>query len=64
MSGRIKDDQKVCENHCPNCGAGLKKACTKCKKSFPNVWSICPFCGKEHKDVKKTKAKSKKPTGS
>ena len=45
---------------CPNCGVKIKKTCTSCKKSFPSIWNICPFCGKGYKEKKKaTKGKKK-----
>ncbi len=34
---------------CPNCSAKLKKVCTKCRKGFPSVWNICPYCSEEYK---------------
>ena len=33
--------------YCPNCATKVKKTCTKCKKGYPSLWNICPYCGKE-----------------
>jgi RNA polymerase subunit RPABC4/transcription elongation factor Spt4 len=49
---------------CPNCGENLKKTCLKCKKTFPIIWNICPFCGKDNKEAHKMKSDSKKPSES
>ncbi|MBN2087835.1 zinc ribbon domain-containing protein [Candidatus Peregrinibacteria bacterium] len=35
-------------SYCPNCSAKLKKICTKCKKGFPSIWNICPYCGSDY----------------
>lgn len=43
---------------CPNCATKVKKSCTKCKKDFPSIWDICPYCGAEHEE--KTADKHKK----
>ncbi len=49
---------------CPNCSSKLKKICTKCKKGFPSVWNICPYCAEEYKGetISKVKAKAKEKT--
>ncbi len=33
---------------CPNCSTKLKKICGKCKKGFPSIWNICPYCSEEY----------------
>ena len=43
---------------CPNCGSKVNKYCSGCKKSFPGIWNICPYCGKVHKAKTKSKSKS------
>lgn len=60
LEGGEVTDTSVCEkcltpvdkeySFCPNCAQSLKKSCAGCKHSFPNLWNICPFCGKEYKD--------------
>ena len=45
---------------CPNCSTKLKKICSHCRKGFPSVWNICPYCGGEYKTEDKASSTSDK----
>lgn len=36
--------------YCPNCSEKLKNTCAKCRKKFPIMWTICPYCGTKHSE--------------